>query len=159
MSMRSDMASGQAGTHRRFLGFICWETGRDKRNMLRFGAMIVLWVFSSEVVAHIQMNVEVPMALAWMLAFVPALPSALAVLGYLKFLREADEMIRRIHLTGMAVGFGAGAFVSMGLHMPHPLGPPYKEMLFLMHLHKGLIYITMVLGWSFGQLAAARRFK
>jgi len=156
-SERTGAAS--ADTYRRFLGFICWQTGRDARNLLRFAGLFFLWAFSHEAVSHIQTHVEMSMTLAWVLAFVPALPGILAVLAYLKFLREADEMVRRIHMTGMAVGFGAGIFVWLGLQMPLPPGTPDKEMLFALHLHKALIFMAMTFGWVAGQSMASRRFK
>lgn len=159
MSMRSDTASGRTGSHRKFLGLICWETGRDMRNLLRFAGLFFLWAVSHEAVSYIQTHVEMSMTLAWILAFVPALFGVLAILAYLKFLREADEMVRRIHLTGMAVGFGAGIFVWLGLQMPLPPGTPDKEMLFTLHLHKALIFLAMIVGWVAGQSIATRRYK
>jgi hypothetical protein len=150
---------GAPEPYRRFLGFICWETGRDKNNLLRFAGLFLLWTVTHEGISFIQTNVEMSTTLAWMLAVVPALPGVLAVLAYFKFLREADEMVRRIHLTGMAVGFGAGIFVWMGLQMPLPPGTSDKEMLFTLHLHKALIFLAMIVGWVAGQSIATRRYK
>jgi hypothetical protein len=157
--VRESMEAVPVGTHRRFLGLICWGTWRDKNNLLRFMGLCLLWAVSHEGISHIQTNVEMSMSLAWTLAFVPTLPGVLAVLAYLKFLREADEMVRSTHLIGMAVGFGAGIFVWMGLQIPQLPGPPGKEMLFAMHLHKGLIYMAMIAGWSIGQSVATRRYR
>ena len=159
MSAQGERDDMPAGTYRRFLGLICWETGRDRGNLLRFAGLILLWAISHEGISYVQTNVEMSMSLAWALAFVPALPGVLAVLAYLKFLREADEMVRRIHVAGMAVGFGAGIFVWMGLQIPLQPGAPGKEMLFAIHLHKALIYMAMVAGWVTGQSVATRRYR
>ena len=159
MSMRSEARGSQRKSHRRFLGLICWESGRDKRNLLRFAGLFLLWAISHEAISFIQTNVAMSMTLAWVIAFMPALPGVLAVVAYLKFLREADEMVRSIHLAGMAVGFGAGVFIWLGLQMPVPPGTPDKEMLFTLHLHKALVYMAMVFGWVVGQSVATRRYK
>ena len=153
--------AASADTYRRFLGFICWETGRDARNMMRFAGWFVLTVFSREAVNFTELQVSMPAVLAWVLALVPALPAFLTIMAYRKFLREADEMIRHIHITGLAVGCGAAFFVSLGLQVPLSHGDPfpYKDVLAAAVIHKTLVFMAMILGWLHGQRVATRRFK
>ena len=152
---------GTPESYSRFLGFICWETGRDARNMLHFAGWFVLTVFSREAVNFTELQVGVPAVLAWGLALAPALPAFLAVMAYRKFLREADEMIRHIHITGLAVGCGAAFFVSMALQVPLSYGDPfpYKDVLAAAVVHKTLVFMAMIVGWVHGQRLATRRVK
>jgi hypothetical protein len=164
--MEVDMARESTGgvsadTYRRFLGFICWETGRDARNMMRFAGWFALTAFSREAVNFAELQVSMPAVLAWVLALVPALPAFLTIMAYRKFLREADEMIRHIHITGLAVGCGAAFFVSLGLQVPLSYGDPfpYKDVLAAAVTHKTLVFMAMIFGWVYGQRLATRRYK
>lgn len=148
-----------AETCRRFLGFMCWETGRDKANMLRFGALFLLWAVWHEGIAVLQINIEMSSTLAWVLAFSPVLPAIAAVLAYVKFLREADEMIRRIHITGLAVGFGAGLFVWMAIKPPILHDPTHRDVFMTAYIQRTLMFMAMIFGQAIGQFYASRRYR
>ena len=160
MNMQSKTEAAPAQC-RRFLGLICWESGHDARNLFRFAIWFLVTAFSREAINFFELQVSMPLALAWMLAFVPALPAFLTVTAYRKFLREADEMVRRIHLTGLAVGFGAAFFTFMAVQAPLSYGDPfpYKDVLTMATIHETLVLMAMILGWMVGQAAATRRYR
>lgn len=136
---------------RRFTECLWGQTARDRRNNKRFVALCLVWAVCFTGVDLIQEKTAVSDSVAWALAFVPALPAIATVAAYLKFLHEADEMIRRVHLTGLAVGFGAGAFVVMGIQAPGLAGDRIFD--------KELVFAALVFGWVFGQLWATWRYK
>jgi len=47
---------------------------------------------------------------AWLLAAIPVIPGTLLAHHYLRFIRETDELMRKLHLEALAAGFGV-AFV------------------------------------------------
>jgi len=151
--------SGSAATCRRFLGFMCWESGRDKTNVQRFAAWFLLWAVWHEGIAILQINMDMPLIFAWVLAFSPVLPAIGAVLAYVKFLREADEMIRRIHITGLAVGFGAGMFVWMAIKPPILHDPTHQDVFMTAYVQRTLMFMAMIFGWVIGQFIASRRYR
>ena len=161
MSIQGETQTGRGNSRRRFLGFICWETGRDAQNLRRFAGWFLLTALSREAINFTELQVSMSIALAWALAFAPALPAFLAVMAYRKFLRETDEMIRRIHLTGLAVGFGAAFFTFMAVQVPlsYDGSFPYKDVLAGATIHKTLVLMAMILGWMVGQAAATRRYR
>ncbi len=84
-------------------------TERDRRNQWRFIGWSLAWS-ASWVVASIAINNE------WVAAGLPQFPIALfptfvgigMLISYAKFLREADELQRKIQLDALALGFGVG---------------------------------------------------
>ncbi len=61
---------------------------------------------------------------AWIVAVAPNLLALGVVVVYLRFLRNADELVRRIQLEGLAVGFGVGVVLSMGYQLLERAGAP-----------------------------------
>ena len=60
----------------------------------------------------------------WVVALAPNLLALGVVIVYLRFLRNADELVRRIQLEGLAFGFGVGAVFSMGYQLLERAGAP-----------------------------------
>ena len=61
---------------------------------------------------------------AWIVAVAPNLLALGVVIVYLRFLRDADELVRRIQLEGLAFGFGVGVVFSMGYQLLERAGAP-----------------------------------
>lgn len=61
---------------------------------------------------------------AWIVAVAPNLLALAVVIVYLRFLRDADELVRRIQLEGLAFGFGVGVIFSMGYQLLERAGAP-----------------------------------
>lgn len=72
---------------------------------VRFKASVAPWVYWALVV------------LAWLLAIQ-------TIRSYLQFLRGADELLRKIEIEALGLGFGVGAFFSMLYPLLEGLGAP-----------------------------------
>jgi len=58
------------------------------------------------------------------LAALPTAVGVVALLGFGRFLREADELQRRIQLEALTMGFGACLFAGFGYRLFEGLGAP-----------------------------------
>ena len=122
-----------------------WDAGltaRDKRNLRPLKWFGALWV-ASFVAARLLLPREPSLPAeappwAWGLAIAAIVFSGLLALGYLRFLRGADELMRRIHLEALAAGFGAAFVFGMGAGLLAQLGMPKVG---------GLTWAVMVLGY------------
>jgi hypothetical protein len=93
-------------------------------------------------------------ALKWAIA---ALPIPLLVpwlLAYLRFLRGADELVRKIQMEGLAVGFWAGVVVGFGFIVLEEAGPPR------LHLNSAVAIMlsVMMVGYAVGRVLAGKRY-
>jgi len=133
-------------------GCTSFYTPRDRRNLRRFFrwtiAASLLYVGAT---AALRWRGAVPAALPWLLVAATLAFAVLAVRGYLAFLREADELLRRIELGGLAFGFGAGAVFSLLYPLLERLGAPA--------LWGEATAVVMMLSWSAGAWLAARRYS
>ncbi|HEU5161666.1 MAG TPA: hypothetical protein VFV54_00840, partial [Thermoanaerobaculia bacterium] len=62
--------------------------------------------------------------LAWALAAATVIVALFAVRAYRAFLHGADELLRKIQLEGLALGFGAGVVFMLGYRLLERLGAP-----------------------------------
>src|SRR5688572_20225060 len=72
-----------------------------QRFMLTYLAWMVVWIGM-----RLLLEAGLPRPLAWALASVPLLLGVVMVAMYVRFLRVADELLRKIQLEGIALGFG-----------------------------------------------------
>lgn len=79
------------------------------------------------------------------------LPAVNVVRAYRRFLREADELVRHIHLQGLGYGLAAGVIFSMGWRLLELAGAPRLD------VSDGAV-VTM-LAWSLGQVLARRKYS
>ncbi len=92
----------------------------------------------------------VPPPIGW------ALPAATAICGigmlraYVVFLREADELLRKIQIEGLALGFGVGAVFMLVYRLCERLGAP--------KLDSSDPLIVLVTAWTIGQWIGIRRY-
>lgn len=103
-------------------------------------------------------------AIRWRSSFPPGLPSALPLLSvlaatvcallatrsYLLFLRTLDELLRRIEIEALAIGFGAGVIVALLYPLCEELGAP--------GIGGFAIAPTMLLSWALASGLGKRRF-
>jgi hypothetical protein len=69
----------------------------------------------------------------------------------MRFLREADELVRKIELEGLAIGFGVGVLFLLGYQLLEQVGLPEIS------AHKTAA--VMLFAWLFGQVIARRRYR
>lgn len=99
--------SGSAPSVVRHLGDL---TPGDWRNVRRLLAALVAWAVPFTLLSQLaKRGVLTGGPLGWALAVLPVAGAALVVAAYARYLAEADELHRWIHLLALATGF-AGAF-------------------------------------------------
>ena len=126
-------------------------TPRDARNYRVFTA----WMFAAAVVfmtATVLLAEELiaPGVLGWTLTAATVILLLLTVRAYSFFLRNADELLRKIHLDALALAFGTGVVVMTGYRLCERLGAPPLD------INDPIVF--MLLAWAFGQWLGMRRF-
>lgn len=127
-------------------------TARDARNQRRF----TLWMLAAGLAylgatAALRWRAALPGALPWLLSALAWVLALQAIRSYVIFLRQADELLRRIQTEALALGFGAGAVVSLLYPLLELLGAP--------KLGEYAIAIAMMLAWSAGTWLGTRRYS
>ena len=97
------------------------------------------------------LGLEVGGSAAWVLAVLPNVLAAGALLAYLRFLRMADELTRLIQLQALAVGFGAWLFYYMAWELLEGAGAP--------PLGNDAPIVVPAFAMAFGQLYFAWRYR
>lgn len=103
-------------------------TPRDRRNLLLLAALMAAWAaaFVGGMMI-IERDLVVDGPVAWGLAALNLVLAAAALLAYVHYLREADELQRRIHLQALALGFGGGWLAVAGYRLFELLEAPYAD--------------------------------
>jgi hypothetical protein len=96
-----------------WLNVLKWEGMReiDRKNEKRVNILALFWAVSLIVTALLVAWPGLPDWLGWPLAIVPAFFGILTLRAYLKFLREMDELQRKMQFEALAVGFGTGLII------------------------------------------------
>ena len=103
-------------------------TAADRRNQTLLLAWAFAWMLSFTAAAQTLkgnlsgLGLEVEGWATWVVAILPNVLAVVVLLAYLRFLRMADELTRLIQLQGLAVGFGALFFLSMGWELIEAAG-------------------------------------
>ena len=123
----------------------CSGTREDKRNGNRVAAWLLAWAVTY-VAAHWVLKADLDLAtpLVWLLVAVPILTILAAVFSYLHFLRNADELLRKIQLQGLAMGFGAGVVFVTGYQLLEAAGAAQMQ--------TDHLIMVMIFSWVAGQL-------
>ncbi len=142
----------QQASRSRWDHFIAGDgTATDRANNRRFNRLSLLWAASLIACSALVGGVEMPTALKWVVALTPNLFAIMTLRGYLKVLRMTDEMMRRIHLEGLAVGFGTGYIFVIGYLLAEHAGAP--------PLNLAVLTLVMTAGWVWGNLRAMRSYQ
>ena len=86
----------------------------------------------------------------WALAAVTVVAALFAVRAYRAFLHGADELLRKIQLEGLALGFGAGVVFMLGYRLLERLGAPKLD------VNDPLL--VLVVFWALGLWIGVRRY-
>jgi len=126
-------------------------TPRDTRNMRIFNVWTIAAaaMFAGATIL-IGKDIIARGPLAWSLAIATLLMTLLAVRAYMVFLRAADELLRRIQLEGLALGFGAGGVFMLSYRLFERLGAP--------KLDSPDPFVIMAIFWALGQYIGMRRY-
>lgn len=133
------------------IGGCYFGTEEDRRNQRYFTSIAVLWA-ASYVGAKTLLESDGALAplVQWLAIGVPNLLAAAGLLIYLRFLLRADELVRKVELEGLAVGFGVGVIVGLGYPLFEFAGAPELKLKYLLAL--------MMLSWVAGHLVAWKRY-
>lgn len=104
------------GSWRSYLASCRAMTERDRRNARTANWALALWCVTFLPALFLLRRGSVQGGLAsYALAIVPSVLAIVAVLTYIRFLRQADELHRKIQFEALAFGFGAGFVASFGM--------------------------------------------
>jgi len=127
-------------------------TAADRRNQKWFVAWTFAWAATFVVAIWGLKNHREALGVGgWALALLPNIFAIGTMLAYLKFLRNADELLRRIQLEGLAIGFGTGIIFAMGYQLLERAGAPALAVDDFM--------LVLCGGWVAGQLIATWRYR
>lgn len=130
----------------------CSGTKADRRNQYVFVAWCFVWalVFLG---SSWTLKSDYPLSapLEWIVALVPNAFGIGAVLAYMTFLRNADELIQKIQMEGLAFGFGIGLIFGLGYQLLEKAGAP--------RLAVDEMGLVLIGGWMLGQVLATGRYR
>lgn len=124
----------------------------DRRNNVRLVVWALAWAVGLTAVSqYVKGNPGLEGPTGWVLALIPAVLALMVLLAYLRFMRETDELVRRIQRNGMAVGFGSVVMFGMTYAVFEDVGAS------VMGLEEALI--VAVFGYSAGVLIGTWRYR
>jgi hypothetical protein len=129
-----------------------WYTATDASNQIRFLA----WLFVSMVAyvgatAAARRSASLPASVPWLLGGLSAVLGTQAIRRYVLFLRRADELLRKLELEALALGFASGAVTCLLLPLLERLGvPDFGE--------ASTILLVMMAAWGLGSWLGMRRY-
>jgi hypothetical protein len=129
-------------------------TAIDRRNLWRFQGWAAAWavVFTASALLirrWPQLVPGLPVRVA-LIALTIALGVAM-VLAFIRFLRDADELVRKIHLESLAIAFGATVVFVTTWRLVERAGGPHAD------VDDSLL--VMMGAWVIAQIFAARSYR
>lgn len=125
----------------------------EKRTMRRylseFGASMLAYVIVLPVsVSVIQAYPEASWRFA--VALAPVIPLAFALMAFIRFFRNIDELQQRIHLEALAFSVGVTIMVTLSYGFLENVGFP----------HLSIIFVTpmLIAFWGIGAAIASKRY-
>lgn len=116
----------------------------------------LLWMLAAAVAyvaatAALRRQPELPALLPWGLTALAMALAAGAIVAFRRYLRGADELVRKIEIDALAIAFGAGALFTMLYPLCERLGAP----------RLGLADAALVLmfAWMAGAWIGWRRYR
>lgn len=126
-------------------------TERDTRNMRTFNIwMIAAMLLFAATTILLGRRFLLHGPLAWLLIVATITLLAGAVATYMRFLRESDELLRKINLESLALAFGIGLVFMIGWRLFERVGAP--------HLDVDDPIVVMFFAWALGQWLGSRRY-
>ncbi|HYC93254.1 MAG TPA: hypothetical protein VEO54_28875 [Thermoanaerobaculia bacterium] len=99
-------------------------TPRDGRNFSIFSRWMLAAILTFAVATILIDSDSIPGAAGWALTVATVVLMIVAMRSYVVFLRQADELLRKVHLEALALAFGAGIISMMGYRLCERLGAP-----------------------------------
>jgi len=122
----------------------------DRRNSRRTNAWLFAWMAVFVATSYALKSGNLSGLPAWLAIATSTALGIVAILRFNLFLREADELLRKIQLEAIALGFGAGflAFFTGSL-VAHLLNRT---------MDNGDLFLVMVIAYVVGVIVGTRRY-
>ena len=125
-------------------------TENDARNLSRFNRWVLLaglfFVGGMALIVRAHVNPFI----GWLLVIATAATALMSIAAYIRFIATADELLRKIQLDGLAIGFGGGTAFMLVYRLCERLGAPKLDV--------SDPLAVMMLCWAAGQWLSARRY-
>lgn len=125
-------------------------TPRDLRNYTHFTGWMTAGMLVFAAATILIDGKWIPDSAGWVLTVAAIVLMVITVRAYVQFLRNADELLRKVHLEALALAFGAGAVAMMGYRLCERLGAPKLDI--------NDPFLVMMVVWVGGQYLGARRY-
>ena len=125
-------------------------TARDTRNYYVFNGWMLAATVSFIAATILLKGKFIPPAAGWALTALTAGLLVMTVCTYMAFLRQADELLRKVHLEALAIGFGTGVVLMMVYRLCERLGAPKLDV--------NDAALVMILTWIAAQFLGSRRY-
>ncbi|MEM1436579.1 MAG: hypothetical protein AAGG11_21190 [Pseudomonadota bacterium] len=126
-------------------------TATDRANTQLLNRWSLAWALLIVAAAWTLRYVAMPAPAQWAVALAPNLIALVVLQRYLRFLRMTDELLRRIHLEGLAVGFGTSYIFAIGYLIAQGAGAPPLNLTFFI--------LAMTTAWLVGNITAMKRYR
>ena len=131
---------------------ICGQTEAEQRNIRSVWVWCLVWAVGfCAVMFALKAYPELRGPSVWLLAAIPVALIFPVLFACLRFIREADEFMRKVQLEGIAIGFAAGFVFCIGYHMLEKVGAPQLSMI--------VVTVPLILGWTVGSFIVAFRHR
>lgn len=128
------------------------QTETEQRNIRSVWIWCLVWAAGfSAVMLALKEFPQLRGSFNWPLTVVPVVLSIPAVLACLRFIRQADEFMRKVQLEGIAIGFAAGFVFCMSYGTLEHLGAPRLPMI--------VAAVPLAFGWAIGSFIVAFRHR
>ncbi len=125
-------------------------TARDRRNQWSYILWMLTWMLSFVAGMFLLEFDWVSGAFGYVVALVPSLLGVGAVMAFLRFVRQADELQRKIQVEALGWGFGAGAIFMFGYQLLEGAGLPAIDI--------ADPAAVMFVSWALATVVLARRY-
>lgn len=126
-------------------------SARDRRNQHILVGWAGAWGLSLIAATWLlKSDYDFSFAVQTAIALVPAVMAVVSMLVYLRYLRMADELLRKIQFEGLAFGFGVGIIIGLVYPTFELVGAPVLDL--------NTLVAIMMFAWAFGQIFGARRY-
>lgn len=131
-------------------------TEADRRRQRRFTLLTLLWALSFLAATWLfNSDVDLAPAAGWTIAIVPIALAGVALRSYLHFLRNADELIRRIQLEALGIAVAAALVWAIGYPLLEMAGAPELDRAWVWSTH----IVILSVAFAIGQIAGIKRYK
>ena len=126
-------------------------TARDARNLRTFNYWTIAlgaWLLAATFI--VEFGFLRSLAFGWLFPIAAAAIGVMTVRAYVHFIRNADELLRKIHLEGLAWGMGAALIIMPTWRLCERLGAPKLDSV------DPLLFI--VIAWAIGHWRGLRHY-